>query len=121
MRLAPRPDPVTLRRPGRRGDQASNSGPPTAWVIAERPGRADPPNSCLAPDRLAAPDLIGHRPLDRQPFHRRGAVEAVTDLACPDDEVGVVWLGDRTAMGEHEDVRPQTKRRAGPCVDQRRA
>src|SRR5437867_4257780 len=56
-------------------------------------------------DRLEAAHVLGHRSLGRQPIHRGGSDEADHALGVREHVRGVVRLGDRTAVAEHEDVR----------------
>ena len=68
-------------------------------------------------DRLEFTNLFRQRPLHRQALHRGGAVEAVALARVFHDEVGVVGLGDGSAMGQHQYVRIDAERRCRPGVD----
>src|SRR3954447_15791968 len=70
-------------------------------------------------DSLEFANLIRQCPLDRKPFHRGGAVEAVAIACVPHDEIGIVRIGDRSAMSEHQNVRIDPERGGGPGVDVR--
>src|ERR1700744_2707888 len=82
-----------------------------------------PARPSLSPsaDRLEPAHLFGQRGFDRQALHGRSAVKSVAGLSGLHDEVGVGGLGDRSAMGQDQNVGSNLRRRAGPCVDERGA
>src|SRR6266850_751434 len=67
-------------------------------------------------DRLEFTNLSGERALDRKTLHRRSAVEAVTFARVFHDEIGIIRLGDGTAVGQNQDVRIDAERRCRPGI-----
>src|SRR5882757_407824 len=72
-------------------------------------------------DRLEFAHLIRQRPLHRQALHRRCAVETVAVAGGLHDEIGILRIGNRTAMGQHQNVRVDAECRRSPGVDLGRA
>src|SRR3954451_16907138 len=70
-------------------------------------------------DRLEFANLIRQSPLDRESFHRGGAVEAAAIACVPHDEIGIIRIGDWSSVGEHQNVRIDAERGEGPGVDVR--
>src|SRR4051794_9122813 len=65
---------------------------------------APPPTLSPLGDRLEAAHVLGHRDLGRQALHRRGPEEPDHALGALQHVRGVVRLGDRPAVAEHQDL-----------------
>ena len=61
--------------------------------------------------------VLGHGHLGRQPLHARGAVEAGDALRAVEHVLGVLGLGDRAAVAEHDHVGPHRDRRVAHRLD----
>src|SRR5947207_8843049 len=72
-------------------------------------------------DRLEFTNLFRQCSLHRQALHRGSTVEAVALARVLHDEIGIIRLGDGAAMGQHEYVRIDAKRRRRPGIDLFRA
>src|SRR3954447_9170677 len=70
---------------------------------------------------LEALHVLGHRLLDGQSFHRRGAEEADDTFGALDHERGIVRLCDGAAVTEDEDVLVHALCCVVPLLDQRHA
>src|SRR5437867_3066040 len=77
--------------------------------------------SSLLLDRLEPARLFRERTFRGQTLHRAGAVKAMAALRVPEDKLGILRLGDRTAMDKYDDIAPDPQRRLRPLVDERRA
>src|SRR5262245_23272476 len=78
------------------------------------------PFRSLALDRLEPAGLFRERTFRWQTLHGACAVEVMAVPGPPEDEFGILRLGDRTAMDKYDDITPDAQRRLRPLIDKGR-